>query len=588
MNSAGHPQPDRYEDGAAPLDQQLEAVLADFLDARSRGIPFDRQAALDAHPELADALEAFFEEHDRLDHAAAAWSDVPRLPPGMEEWECPRQGQGNGTDAHSCETVAWSPDTRPPGLPRQFGDYELLEEVGVGGMGLVYRARQITLNRTVALKMIRPGQRTSERLPERFRTEAEAAARLQHPSIVQVFDVGEVDGQAYYSMQLVEGRTLAELLSDGPLSPRKAAEHLLVIAEAVAYAHRQGIVHRDLKPSNVLLDSLGRPRITDFGLAKLLDQPRDWTTGDHLLGTPAYMSPEQAGATTHRVGPACDIYALGAILFEMLTGRPPFIGSNSLEILWQVRECEPPRPRKLRPKLPAELELICLKCLQRDPRHRYADAEALADDLRRYLNGDAVSVSSLNPLGRLLRTLQRSQHDAEFLTWSHMLRHFTWIILLTHTAVFLLLQFRADRLLPFLWLLSIRGAEFLAMGGVLLLYRRAWYPPQGGPARQLWALWLAYVAGSITLQLISPYEATMLYPQYMVLASLGFLMMGATYWGYCYLIGAVYLAMAVLTRLTPALAPLEFGATWAVSLLVLARHLAHLEPRPATKGAHSA
>jgi serine/threonine protein kinase len=272
---------------------------------------------------------------------------------------------------------------------RYFGDYELLEEIARGGMGVVYRARQLTLNRIVALKMILAGQLASEADVRRFYLEAEAAANLDHPAIVPIFEIDQHDGQHYFSMGFVEGTSLAAKLADGPLPPREAAQLLKPIAEAVHYAHEQGVIHRDLKPGNVLLDKQGRPRVTDFGLAKRVQSASDLTGTGQILGTPSYMPPEQAAGKSD-IGPTADVYSLGAVLYAMLTGRPPFQSANVVDTIMQVLEREPVALRQLDSKIDRDLETICLKCLAKDPAHRYTAARELADELGRFLNDQPI------------------------------------------------------------------------------------------------------------------------------------------------------------------------------------------------------
>jgi serine/threonine protein kinase len=274
------------------------------------------------------------------------------------------------------------PDTAPtvPG-------YELLRLLGEGGMGVVYQARHVQLDRLVALKVIRAYDLSAQMANERFQIEARSAARLHHPNIVQVYEVGEFDGRPYAALEYVAGGTLAHQLASRSLPAQKAAELLETLARAVDVAHRNGILHRDLKPANVLLTPDGQPKIADFGLAKLVDEQAGLTLTDAVLGTPSYMAPEQASGQVHQVGPAADIYALGATLYELLTGRPPFRAATAWQTLKQVRFKEPVPPRRLEPSVPPILEAICLKCLAKEPRRRYASASELADDLRRFRQG---------------------------------------------------------------------------------------------------------------------------------------------------------------------------------------------------------
>jgi WD40 repeat protein/tRNA A-37 threonylcarbamoyl transferase component Bud32 len=298
--------------------------------------------------------------------------------------------------------------TDPAGVLRLFGDYQLLGEIAHGGMGVVYRAWHTRLHRYVALKMIRTGELAGAAEVQRFYLEAEAAAQLDHPGIVPVYDVGERDGQHYYAMGLVEGGSLAARVRERPLPPRQAGEILRQVAGAVAYAHGRGIIHRDLKPGNVLLDKDGRPKVTDFGLAKMVRQDSGLTMTGQLLGTPAYMAPEQAAGKGVEVGPATDVYALGATLYCLLTGRPPFHAASTVETLRQVQQQEPASPRQLNPAVDRDLETICLKCLQKEVPRRYGSATELAEDLGRWLAREPIKARPVTRPERLWRWCRRN------------------------------------------------------------------------------------------------------------------------------------------------------------------------------------
>jgi WD40 repeat protein len=365
----------------------IDAVIADYLQRVEAGAVPDREALLAQHPALAEHLRAFFADFDRLDRQAA---DL-RL----------------SADPNRTVGVVNQPSELP--RIRYFGDYELLEEIAHGGMGVVYKARQTSLNRVVALKMILHGELATPLDVACFRLEAEAAAGLDHPNIVPIYEVGEHEGQQYYAMRFIEGTSLAR---QPRRDPRAAVVLLATVARAVHYAHQRGILHRDLKPANILLDGQGQPHLTDFGLAKRVKEDASLVPSGTIIGTPSYMAPEQAAPRRAQVGSGlttrADVYSLGAVLYELLTSRPPFRAETPLDTLLQVIEKEPARPRALNPRVDLDLETICLTCLQKEAAKRYASAESLAEDLERWLRGEPILARPVGSLGRLARWCRRN------------------------------------------------------------------------------------------------------------------------------------------------------------------------------------
>jgi serine/threonine-protein kinase len=355
--------------------------------------------------ECASTLEALRGEDTAGAGLRAALQAPPVAEPGYEALEARVRAVVPDLSVTAVKVAA--PAEEEADLPRPFGGYELLARLGRGGAGVVYMARQLGLNRLVALKHLRAGPYAEPDERARFRTEGEALARVRHPNVVQVYEVGEYDGQAYLSMELVEGGSLARRLAGGPLPEREAAELVQVLAHAVHAIHQKGVVHRDLKPGNVLLEADGAAKVSDFGLAKLLDAAAENTHTGTVLGTASYMAPEQAEGRSRHVEPAADVWALGAILYECLTGRRPFQGDSRAATLEQVQRREPVPPRRWRPVLARDLQAVCLKCLEKEPRRRYLSAEALADDLGRWLEGKPTLARPLGWAGRARRALGR-------------------------------------------------------------------------------------------------------------------------------------------------------------------------------------
>jgi predicted Ser/Thr protein kinase len=523
-----------------PRDLRLAQALEAALHQQASGQAIDLQRVAHESPDVVDELRQLLAVRQVLDFAQAD----------------PRR-----TAADTSAIAA------APALPRTLGDYELLEELGRGGMGVVYKAWDRRLKRFVALKMVLRGQNASAADLGRFRSEAEAAAGLTHPNIVPVYHVGEHDGQAFFCMKYVAGQTLAERARAGLLPQRQAAKYLAAVARAVQDAHAKGILHRDLKPANVLIDDNDEPLVTDFGLAKRVEGDPSLTGTGAIIGTPSYMAPEQTqpGSTP---GPASDIYSLGAILYELLTGRPPFLAASAVETLLLVRSEEPVRPSLLNPQIDLDLELICRKCLEKQPAHRYASAAALAADLDAYLAGEPVSARSSSLIYFVTRLWRETHHAPVLEQWG--------VLWMWHSlALFGLCVTTAG-----LYLLGIdEHAVYLTLWSVgLIVWSTIFWNlrKRGGPVtfveRQIAHAWGAGVAASIGMFIVEVLlgrPVLELSPVLAIIAGMVFVMKAGTLSGWFYIPALLeFLAAPLMAWLGPGWGLVLFGSISSLGFFV--------------------
>lgn len=521
-------QPSTLGDG--PL---LESVMADYIELMEQGNAPPPETYLKAFPQHSAELRTFFQNHHWLD------------------------------DSAPLQTTSLVGTT--------IGPYKIEAEIARGGMGVVYRARQKGLERPVALKLITSGVLAGDEERRRFRVEAEAAARLQHPGIIAIHETGSWQGHEYFSMTLVDGPTLQKRVDDRTFDDRESVRLTSNIAKAVGYAHRNGIIHRDLKPENILIGPDGCPLVTDFGLAKWHREGSMITRTGQVLGTPHYMSPEQASG--HGLGDAStDVYSLGSILYALLTGRPPHVGDSAAEVLRSVLQDEPIAPRLLRRDIPSDLETICLKAIQYESSHRYPSAEAMAEDLDRYLAGDSIHAAGSGMLDRFAREIRRDQHQPHFVDWARALVLIGFIIFSSHLAIFALAYANFPRWIAF-WIprLFMLAAIFLtiyrARGGSLL--------PRSVAERPVWSIWLGYLLTLATvnlLALIGSLDQDSLFPITAGLSGFGFVAMSGHVWGGSAMFGIGFFAVSLISVFSISFAPLWFGTVWLISLLSLARH----------------
>ncbi len=401
-----------------PQELELAAVLDRVTDAPSSERPTLEQL-IAAHPHLAADLREIWGAVMVADAVAEHHSRSDRT----QSFATPR------SDRHTLDAAP----------PEELGDFKLLAEIGRGGMGVVYRARQRSLDRLVAVKVLLRGADATPQDQDRFRAEAEAAARLDHPGIVPIYETGEAAGWRYFGMKMIEGENLSQRMAAGPLPQREAARLVMEVARAIHYAHERGVIHRDLKPANILLDAAGEPHVTDFGLAKrhtraTQTRGNTLTTTGAILGTPSYMAPEQAAGGRGEVSPASDVFSLGAILYALLTGRPPFQGATAVDTLLLVLEQDPAPPRILNPLVDSDLEMIALRSLQKPPELRYTSAGALADDLAAYLAGEPIAARS-GRISQVVARLFRETHHATVLENWGVLWMWHAVLLLTLCVV---------------------------------------------------------------------------------------------------------------------------------------------------------
>ena len=475
------------------------------------------------------------------------------------------------------ESGSFAGGRAPLAFPNLIG-YEILELIGQGGMGVVYKARQLALNRIVAIKMILSGVNASPQELARFRAEAEAVARLAHPNIVQIFEIGEQNDCPYLTLEFVPGGNLSHQIEGTALPPRRAAEMVLALAKGIQHAHDRGIVHRDLKPGNVLIDANGTPKIADFGLAKRAEGNLAHTMTGAIIGSPTYMAPEQAAGNSAEIGPATDVYALGVMLYEMLTGRPPFKGDSVIETIQQVREQDPLPPRMVQPKVPRDIEIICLKCLEKKPANRYANAAALALDLQAFLQNEPISAQSLTLVEQVTRTIAHHGFDDRIQGFTKWMLIFCPIPLTTHLIAWYFLTgktyYANGMIATTSFVLFVMLPLMIRVGSPSLRLIPSWQ------RKHFLTTWIGHtfaMAVLLAVVLITvpndrPNLRLMVYGLWAGAAALSFLS-HAVEAGFYYVIGGVMFVMAIVFALTPMWAPLEVATLMTCNMLLQGLYL---------------
>ncbi|MCO8120266.1 serine/threonine protein kinase [Stieleria sp. TO1_6] len=520
-------------DSSSCSDPELDQILADYLQQSESGQTPDPAIYLHAYPQFDSELRSFFRNHH--------W---------MGEEPAPTLGSLCG---------------------QEIGSYKIESEIARGGMGVVYRARQSGLQRPVAIKLISNGVLASEEERKRFRREAESAAQLDHPGIISIHEIGSWNGHEYFSMTLVEGPTLQKHVDDLSLTDAQIAALVRDVAQAVAYAHRAGIVHRDLKPENILINAAGRPLVADFGLAKWHREGKMLTRTGQVLGTPNYMSPEQAAGRTD-TGTTSDVYAMGAILYALLTGVPPHSGDSPAEVLRSVLQDEPCPPRSYRPDISRELENVCLKAIRYEPDCRYESADSLADDLDRFIAGETVQAAGSGLIERVAREIGRDQHQDHFQRWHGTLLFLGLIIFVTHCSIFVLLQMGFPASIAY-WI--PRLTMFVLIIGTIHHARDGSLSPRSIAERPVWSIWLGYLCSLAVINVllvIGGINQSALFPLASALSGFAFVAMSGHIWGGSALAGIAFFLIAPLTAWFPAIAPLLFGTTYLLSILAISQH----------------
>jgi eukaryotic-like serine/threonine-protein kinase len=514
-------------------EPSLESVIADFIEQKEAGLAPDPYEFLDRYPQHADELALFFRNQDWISAA----------------------------------------DPTPPAdlIGRTLGPFRIESELARGGMGVVYRATQEGLGRVVALKVINTGLLAGAEERRRFRIEAEAAASLDHPAIVPIYSIGCEEGWDYFAMRLIEGPTLQSWIDQHRNDIPRICTIVRDLARAVQYAHDRGVIHRDLKPDNILLDENENPHLTDFGLARWHRGDASMTRSGQVLGTPHYMSPQQASGVTE-IDHRADVYSLGAILYALLAGRPPHTGDGLAEVLRSVLQDEPHALRSLCRGLPTPLERICHRAIRYDLHTRYQTANELADDLQRFLDGEPIESNNRSIVRRMVEEIDRDRHQSQFLRWSSSLWHIGIIIMVAHATIYLLRRFDQPDSIAY-WL--PRLAMMIAIGARILYARGGSLIPRTVAERPVWSIWIGYltVLGSVNaLSLAGVIETQALFPLTSLLSGFGFIAMAGHVWGVAGLFGLGFILIAGICVWIPSTAPLWFGSMWLISLGTLATH----------------